>query len=60
VVVTAQVCAKPAEMLATPPVSPVTAVGVGESVVEPLPSWPKVSSPQQSTPPASVSAQLWP
>ncbi len=59
-VVTAHVCAPPAEMAAAPLLKPLTFTGVLLSVVVPLPNWPSLLWPQHFTPPAVVRAQVWP
>jgi hypothetical protein len=37
----------------------VTVTGVGASIVEPFPSWPKPLSPQQRTVPSLRTAHVW-
>src|SRR5207244_1683517 len=58
--VSAQVWKSPAEIAATPLGSPETATGAWRWIVVPSPSWPEPLSPQHLTPPALVSAQVWP
>src|SRR5262245_51662555 len=62
VVVNAQVWLPPgADATATTPlVRPLTSTGVSRSVVVPSPSCPRLLLPQHLTPPALVSAQLYP
>jgi hypothetical protein len=45
-------------MDATPPSSPLTDTGVGESLLLPSPSWPAVPLPQHQTAPALVTAHV--
>jgi hypothetical protein len=40
-------------------VPPVTATGIADKVVDPLPSWPEVFVPQQYTAPVTVTAHAW-
>ena len=56
--VSAQVCRGPAAMAWTPPRMSAAGGQAWLSVV-PSPSWPEPFSPQQRTPPALVSAQVW-
>src|SRR4051812_49631700 len=61
VVINAHAYPAPALTAATPESRPVTSTGTAESVnVVPLPSSPWLSSPQHTTPPAIVNAQLFP
>jgi hypothetical protein len=48
----------PVDTAATPDDSPLTLTGVVLDVVVPLPSWPNALSPQQRTPPPSVTAHV--
>jgi hypothetical protein len=55
----AQVCDAPAAIWIAGPVSPTTGVGVKTLlVVVPIPTCPKLLSPQQSTPPSAISAHV--
>ena len=49
----------PAVIAATPRLRPLTSTGINRLLVEPLPSWPFVLSPQHLTPPALVRVQVW-
>jgi hypothetical protein len=57
---TAHVWVEPAEIAATPPVSPTTSTG-GQNIPQarPSPSWPNSLLPQHFTPLAVVNAQVW-
>src|SRR5512139_2457258 len=59
-VVAAQVCHVPSATSLTPLVSPLTSIGMCDSVVVPSPSWPASLAPQHLTPPLVSKAHVCP